>query len=96
MISSTADNTIDVRTLVPRERHAAILAALRELATGQALEIVNDHDPKPLRHRLEAEAPGRYSWSYLENGPEVWRVSIGKPVRSHASGGCCGVCGGAA
>jgi len=40
--------------------------------------LVNDHDPKPLRYRLLAERPGQLAWEYLEQGPEVWRVRLGR------------------
>ena len=39
----------------------------------------NDHDPRPLYYHFNAELPGRFEWEYLETGPEVWRVRIGKP-----------------
>ena len=39
---------------------------------------MNDHDPKPLRYQFEAELPGTFTWEYLEEGPEAWRVRIGK------------------
>jgi uncharacterized protein (DUF2249 family) len=49
--------------------------------------LVNDHDPKPLRYQLEAENTGEFSWDYLEQGPEVWRVRIGRVAAATASGG---------
>jgi uncharacterized protein (DUF2249 family) len=39
---------------------------------------VNDHDPFPLRYQFEATRTGQFSWDYLEAGPVVWRVAIGK------------------
>jgi len=42
--------------------------------------LVNDHDPKPLYYQLAAEHPDRFSWDYLEAGPEAWRVRIGRPA----------------
>jgi len=27
-----------------------------------------------------AEHPGQFSWTYVESGPEVWRVEIGRPA----------------
>lgn len=69
---------MDVRTLVPAERHRRIFELVESLATGEAFILVNDHDPKPLYYQLEAEYPKQYSWDYLERGPEVWRVEIGK------------------
>jgi len=63
------------------------------------LELVNDHDPVPLRAQFEDRLAGRFEWNTLEPGPELWRVRIGKanavPVPvvadSCCSGGaCCG------
>lgn len=69
---------LDVRDLVPRERHPTIFAAFEALRPGQSFQLVNDHDPKPLRYQFEAEMPDRFTWEYLEEGPEAWRVRIGR------------------
>ncbi len=69
---------LDVREIVPRERHPLIFGTFASLAAGESLLLVNDHDPKPLFYQFQAESPGTFSWSYLEQGPEVWRVAIGK------------------
>lgn len=71
-------NVVDVRSLVPAQRHAKIFELVNELATGTSFVLVNDHDPKPLYYQLEAEYPKQFSWTYRERGPEVWRVEIGK------------------
>jgi uncharacterized protein (DUF2249 family) len=96
MTLATANTTIDVRVIPPRDRHTTIFRTFRDLDTGAALEIVNDHDPKPLYYQFQAELPGSFEWAYVENGPEVWRVTIRKLARAHGAGGCCGVCGGGA
>ncbi len=70
--------TIDVRDMVPRERHPLIFASFDALVPGHMLLLVNDHDPKPLYYQLMAERPGQADWQYLETGPEVWRVHITK------------------
>ena len=49
-----------------------------QLAAGGGFELVNDHDPKPLYYQFEAEHPGQFTWEYLEQGPEVWRVRISR------------------
>jgi uncharacterized protein (DUF2249 family) len=67
---------LDVRELPPRQRHALIFDTCDKLATGDALVLVNDHDPRPLYYQFEAEQPDRFGWEYLERGPEVWRVRI--------------------
>jgi uncharacterized protein (DUF2249 family)/quercetin dioxygenase-like cupin family protein len=77
--SATADVVIlDVRTLPPRQRHEQIFAAFVDLAVGEALRLVNDHDPKPLHYQFLAEYPGEIGWEYLEAGPEVWQVRISR------------------
>lgn len=76
--------TLDVRPLPPREKHARIHATFSALAPGTALLLINDHDPKPLRYEFAAERPGEFDWSYVESGPEVWRVRIGKLAAASA------------
>ena len=71
-------STVDVRSIVPRERHPLIFATFRELAPGEAMLLVNDHDPKPLYYQFQAEMGGAFNWEYLESGPEVWQVRIAK------------------
>ena len=75
---ATDVQTIDVRIIPSREKHPRIFAALAELGQGEKLEIINDHDPKPLWYQLEMESPGQFSWTYLEEGPEVWRIAIAR------------------
>lgn len=73
-----SDEEIDVRSLIPAQRHAKIFQHIDELAFGASFVLINDHDPKPLYYQLEAEHPKQFSWTYLERGPEVWRVEIGR------------------
>ncbi len=75
-------NVVDVRSLVPAQRHQKIFELVHQLTPGSAFVLVNDHDPKPLYYQLEAEYPKQFSWTYLERGPDVWRVEIGKPART--------------
>lgn len=89
---------VDVRTIPPRERHPLIFSTFDALPAGGAMELVNDHDPRPLFYQFNAELPGQFSWEYLEHGPETWRVAItrvGEPAPRASDGGCCGGgCGG--
>ncbi len=70
---------LDVRTIPPRDKHPTIMRRFGGLRAGESFTLVNDHDPKPLLYQFSAEFPGQFEWSYLESGPEVWRVRIGKP-----------------
>jgi uncharacterized protein (DUF2249 family) len=67
---------LDVREVAPRDRHSSIFAALSELPPGGVLNLLVDHEPLPLWYQLDAEQPGRFGWTYLEEGPELWRVQI--------------------
>ena len=80
--SASATSEIDVRSLVPAQRHAKIFELVGQLAPGGSFVLVNDHDPKPLYYQLEAEHPQQFSWTYLEQGPQVWRVEIGRLLKA--------------
>lgn len=69
---------LDVRNLIPMERHRTIFDTYGKLKTGDKFVLVNDHDPKPLYYQFEAEHTGKFSWKYLEQGPTAWRVEIGR------------------
>ena len=69
-------DTIDVRTIVPRDRHPLIFQTFDALIEGAGFELVNDHDPKPLYYQFLHERPGQFTWQYLEQGPTTWRVAI--------------------
>lgn len=67
---------LDVRPIPPREKHPTIFHTFDSLGAGRSMVLINDHDPAPLRYQLMAERPGTFVWTYLEQGPEVWRVQI--------------------
>ncbi|HET7804301.1 MAG TPA: DUF2249 domain-containing protein [Pseudolabrys sp.] len=74
----SVDTTIDVRPMIPRERHPLIFNTFEKLDPSHAFILVNDHDPKPLYYQFQAEHQGKFGWNYLEKGPEVWRVVISR------------------
>jgi uncharacterized protein (DUF2249 family) len=76
----TTDAQLDVRSEPPARRHTLIFDTYHGLAADTAFELVNDHDPKPLYYQFDAEHKGEFTWDYLEQGPEVWRVRIGRPA----------------
>jgi uncharacterized protein (DUF2249 family) len=100
MPASTPSTVIDVRVVAGRERHPLIMSTFADLEPGQALELVNDHDPVPLFHVFQARIPGQFGWDYLQRGPETWRVAITKLSHARldtAGSSCCGGgCGGGA
>ncbi len=78
MSAEVSQPVIDVRSIVPRQRHPLIFSTFGDLQPGGAMELVNDHDPKPLYYQFQAELPGQFGWDYLEQGPDVWRVRISR------------------
>lgn len=70
--------TLDVRPLIPMERHHQIFETYAGLKPGEQFVLVNDHDPKPLYYQFEAEHKHQFTWHYLEQGPQTWRVEIGR------------------
>ncbi len=72
-------NVLDIRPVPPPRKHPTIFGTFEALKAGESFELVNDHDPKPLYYEFAAERSGEFTWEYLEKGPEVWRVKIGKP-----------------
>ncbi|HYE82285.1 MAG TPA: DUF2249 domain-containing protein [Clostridia bacterium] len=72
------DAQVDARKYEPREKHPVIFKTFDSLKPRQKMELINDHDPKPLNYQFMAERPDQFGWEYLEQGPEVWRVAISK------------------
>lgn len=60
---------LDLREVPPPERHPKIFEAFEALDSGEALTLVNDHEPAPLYHQMNAEVESFYAEGY-----EVERV----------------------
>lgn len=69
---------LDVRAIEPRQKHPAIFDRFDALAPGEAFVLVNDHDPVPLYYQFGATRAEQFDWEYLEQGPQIWRVRIGR------------------
>ena len=88
--------TVDARILPIPQKHPTIFRAFEGLPVGEAMLLVNDHDPRPLYYQFAAERSGQFDWRYLENGPEEWQVEIRRIASPSAeektaqATGCCG------
>ncbi len=83
---------IDLRTISPRDRHALVFSRLDLLQPGQSMQLLNDHNPQPLRLQLDDRTSGQFEWATLESGPAVWRVQVtraGVKQPQAASDSCC-------
>lgn len=70
---------LDVRPVEPKDRYERIMAAYEDLGLHETLELTVDHDPKCMYYTLRAtRGDDAFSFDYLENGPETWRVRVRK------------------
>ena len=73
------NNTVlDIRRIPPRDRHPLIFDRFDAMRSEEDFVLVNDHEPRPLYYQFLIERADEFTWEYLEQGPEVWRVRIGK------------------
>jgi len=68
---------IDVRDVPPAERHPRIRTAFAEMDSGETLELVNDHEPKPLFYEFRSEVA-----AFDADGYEVEQAAPGEYVAS--------------
>ncbi|RUL51641.1 DUF2249 domain-containing protein [Lysinibacillus antri] len=70
--------TLHAPDIEPKIRHRSIMKAFDELNSGEFMELTNNHDPKPLYYMFLIEREGQFTWEYREQGPDLWRIVIGK------------------
>jgi uncharacterized protein (DUF2249 family) len=67
---------LDARAVPHNIRHATVFGALDAVRPGSGLELIAPHDPLPLLAQIEQRNPGVFQVTYLERGPEAWRLAI--------------------
>jgi uncharacterized protein (DUF2249 family) len=72
--------TLDLRDVPPPERHPKIFEAFSALNPGAVLELVNDHEPRPLYYELREEVPSFDADGYEveKRGPEEFVAKLPK------------------
>ncbi|MGE0524074.1 MAG: DUF2249 domain-containing protein [Variibacter sp.] len=73
---ASSERIINVTDIDPRHRHMIIEQLFEHLTSEASLQLIVDHDPRPLRFRLEARYGARCRWIYLEEGSDTWRVRL--------------------
>ena len=81
-MSQAIAKVVDARFVAPRDRHSLIFQTLDALKPGETLLLVNDHLPRPLYYEFLHERTDQFTWEPVEEGPDVWRVRIGRKVGS--------------
>ncbi|MBK9159396.1 MAG: DUF2249 domain-containing protein [Propionibacteriaceae bacterium] len=67
---------LDARVIPHAIRHGVIFGAVDSLAQGGAMVLVAPHDPLPLLSQLQDRYNGAIAVSYLERGPEAWKLKL--------------------
>jgi uncharacterized protein (DUF2249 family) len=75
---------LDVRVMVPIDRHRTLLKMFKELPVGESFIFINDHDPLPLFYEFRSIHGDVVGWEYLQRGGRDWKVRV---TREEASVG---------
>lgn len=75
---------LDVRTLIPIDRHTTLLQLFKDLPVNESFIFINDHDPKPLYYEFRSVYGDVVDWQYLHRGGREWKVKV---TRTEASKG---------
>ncbi len=67
---------MDMRTLVPIERHKKLLQVFKDLPVGERFVFINDHDPIPLYYEFRSIHGDVVGWEYLHRGGHEWKVQV--------------------
>lgn len=67
---------LDVRAVPHAIRHATVFGAFDAVPPGGSLVLVAPHDPQPLLRQLAERTGGRVDVTYLDRGPEAWRLQL--------------------
>ncbi len=69
---------LDTRQYKPEEQNKVIINAFDSLPVGDKMMLINDHDPTHVFNQLEEKRLGKFEWEYIEEGPDIWKVSLAK------------------
>lgn len=81
-IKSTGE--LDVRVLIPIERHKKLIALFGSLPEGESFIFINDHDPVPLYYEFKSIYGDVVGWQYLNRGGREWKVKVTRTGASKA------------
>lgn len=67
---------LDVRVLVPIQRHELLVNLFRDLPVDDEFIFINDHDPLPLFYEFRSIYGDVVGWEYLNRGGRDWKVKV--------------------
>lgn len=71
---------VDIREILPhKDKYPTVHKTFESLKIGEKMELINDHGFQPIfQHKFPLDFPDQFEWTYLEEGPEVWRALVTK------------------
>lgn len=69
---------LDARVIPHAIRHGAIIGAFGQVRPGSAMALIAPHNPLPLLAQLEDLFGDDLDVSYLEEGPQAWKLRLAK------------------
>ena len=69
---------LDARIIPHAIRHGAVIGAFSQVRPGAAMVLAAPHNPLPLLNQLTEIEGDALEISYLEEGPDVWRLRLGR------------------
>lgn len=81
-LEKNADGELDVRVLVPLQRHELLINLFKELPVAESFVFINDHDPIPLFYEFRSIYGDVVGWEYLNRGGREWKVKVTRTEES--------------
>lgn len=69
---------LDARAIPRAIRHGAVIGAFGQVRPGPAMVLAAPHDPVPLLKQLSGIEGDALEVSYLQQGPDVWRLRLAR------------------
>ncbi|MFB5944790.1 DUF2249 domain-containing protein [Albibacterium profundi] len=75
-LEKNAEGELDVRVLVPIQRHELLIKLFKDLPVHDSFTFINDHDPIPLFYEFRSIYGDVVGWDYLNRGGREWKVKV--------------------
>lgn len=73
--------TINATEYPQEQRQQVIFETFRKLQPRETMLLIHDQNPNRLHFHFNVMHAGEFTWDYLEQGPEKYRVMISKIER---------------
>lgn len=75
-LEKNVNGELDVRVLVPIQRHELLIRLFKKLPVDDSFIFINDHDPIPLFYEFRSIYGDVVGWDYLNRGGREWKVKV--------------------